>query len=384
MKKKESQSINPIMEDKKIFKSCNIEKVVPGGDGLVRIDGKVFFIPGVLPGEIIDFEVEWSGKKFSRGVVTKIIKPSEKRVKPFCEYYGQCGGCNLQHMDYNMQLQIKESFVREHYQRIAGITLPDDFTFISSREQHYRNRVQFHRTASGPGFKMRSSEKVIPLKHCPILVESLNHFLAQNRGLNRDRETFFGYKNELWRESQPEKITVELNSKQVHFSADLFFQSNLSVLPDLLNFALQGLSGEHAMDLYCGVGLFSIFLKDLYNDITAIELNHKTEPFYRMNMEGARYEYFGISLEQWLRTNKKKHTDLIVLDPPRTGLSEKVRAFLSEASVHNLVYVSCDPVTQARDAKDLISAGYQLTDIRGFDFYPQTNHMETVCRFKKP
>jgi len=131
------------------------------------------------------------------------------------------------------------------------------------------------------------------------------------------------------------------------------------------------------------VGLFSVFLRDRFRMITGIELNPETEPYYRANMEGSDYRFYGISLEQWLNRKGSGNADLIVVDPPRTGLSEKVRSFLKEMKVPDLVYVSCDPVTQARDAAELAASGYKLADIRGFDFYPQTNHMETVCRFTR-
>jgi len=383
MKKKKSKSSNPSGEDKKIYKSYEVEKVIPGGDGLIRVDGKVFFIPGVLPGEIIDFEVISEGKKFSRGAVTAINQPSPDRTGPICEYYGRCGGCNLQHLDYQSQLQLKTSFVREHFQRLAGISLQEDFFFVPSREQSYRNRVQFHKSGDFTGFKERAGESVIPVSHCPILVDPLNTFLSESDPLKQERETFFGDGERYWRESVSDVITVHIDSKPVKFRADLFFQSNLSVLPELLRFALDGYSGNHAMDLYCGVGLFSVFLKDHYKEITAIELNPETEAFYRMNMEGSCYEYFGMPLEHWLKKKKNQQTDLIVLDPPRTGLSEKVRSYLAQMKVKDLVYVSCDPVTQARDTGDLLSSGYRLDSIRGFDFYPHTSHMETVCRFTR-
>jgi len=139
---------------------------------------------------------------------------------------------------------------------------------------------------------------------------------------------------------------------------------------------------DHAMDLYCGVGLFSVFLKETYHKVTGVELNPETESYYIKNMNGSDFEFFGQSLEEWLTMHEGEKTDFIIVDPPRTGLSAEVRQFLIRMKVPGLVYVSCDPVTQARDTKELIEGGYEIESARGFDFYPQTHHMETVVRFR--
>ena len=151
----------------------------------------------------------------------------------------------------------------------------------------------------------------------------------------------------------------------------------------MLSYALGDSRGHHGMDLYCGVGLFSVFMKQRFSHITAIELNPRVEPFYRKNMGDYSYEFFGQSLEKWLRRKGRSQADFILVDPPRTGLSEQARSFLIQMKVPELCYVSCDPVTQARDTKELLQAGYVPDSARGFDFYPQTHHMETVIRFRR-
>ena len=154
---------NPLAHnDYKIYKNLQVEKVVPGGDGLVRLDGKVVFVPGVLAGESVDVRLVSEGRKFSRGELTAVNTPSDKRVEPFCPLYGECGGCNFQHIAYGEQLALKESFVREHFSRLAGVTLPEDFRFVPSPERGYRNRVQFHRCPEGAGFK-KTGERSDPV-----------------------------------------------------------------------------------------------------------------------------------------------------------------------------------------------------------------------------
>jgi 23S rRNA (uracil1939-C5)-methyltransferase len=383
MDKMKSHYSDSISANLKEFHKVCVEKIVPGGDGLVRMDGKVVFIPSVLENEIINFKMVSEGKKFTRGQVLQILQPSKDRVIPFCSFYDRCGGCNLQHLSYDSQLSLKESFVREHFKRLAAVDLSNDFHFVPSKPKGFRNRVQFHKAERGCGFKTRSSDRVIPVNHCPVLTESLNVFLSREEGINQDRETFFGVGDQFYRDSILENIKVHIKGIPVHFRTDLFFQSNLSLLPELLDFSLGGYSGNHGMDLYSGVGLFSVFMRDHFSSITAIELNPKTESFYKQNMAGYQYDYYGMSLEDWLNKKSGKSADLIVVDPPRTGLSPSVRSFILKMNVPQLVYVSCDPVTQARDTKDLLAGGYKIEAARGFDFYPQTNHMETVLRFRK-
>ncbi|MBF9018656.1 MULTISPECIES: class I SAM-dependent RNA methyltransferase [unclassified Oceanispirochaeta] len=376
-----SSTVNPQ------YNSVRAEKVVPGGDGLFRIEGKVVFVPAVLEGETADIELVQQGKKFSRGRVLQLHETSPYRVEPFCSYYGRCGGCNFQHISYEKQLELKTSFVREHFRKFSSLELAEDFYFAASEPRAYRNRVQFHKAADGCGFKKRGSDSVIKLKSCPVLAPGLDKFLSSSETIKKDREIFFGTDSEYWSGRERENISIELRGKNIQFRSDLFFQSNLSLLPEMLDYIVEfsdesKSDSNHAMDLYCGVGLFSVFLKETYNKITGIELNPETESYYVNNMKGSDFEFFGQSLEEWLTMHEGEKTDFIIVDPPRTGLSPEVRQFLIRMKVPGLVYVSCDPVTQARDTKELIEGGYEIESARGFDFYPQTHHMETVVRFR--
>jgi 23S rRNA (uracil1939-C5)-methyltransferase len=385
MKKMKSKKSSISSKVSPQYNSVRAEKVVPGGDALFRIDGKVVFVPAVLEGETADIELVQQGKKFSRGRVLQLHEESPHRVEPFCSYYGRCGGCNFQHISYERQLELKTSFVREHFRKFASMELPEDFSFASSDQRAYRNRVQFHKSPDGSGFKKRGSDSVINLRSCPVLVPGLDKFLSSSESLKKDRETYFGTDSSYWSGRDRENISVEIRGKNIQFRSDLFFQSNLSLLPEMLDYIMEfseNSGSEHAMDLYCGVGLFSAFLKDKYKKVTGIEMNPETESFYNKNMEGSDYEFFGQSMEDWLSVNDCKQSDFIIVDPPRTGLSPEVRQFLIRMKAGALVYVSCDPVTQARDTKELLEGGYEIDSARGFDFYPQTHHMETVVRFK--
>ncbi len=374
--------------EENILQNIYIETIVSGGDGLARAEGKVVFVPLVIPGETIDLSIIEEKKKFRRGICRQIIKPSEHRLEPFCPYYGVCGGCNLQHMDYDYQLQVKKEILKDLFRKFAGIELHQDVRFVPSPPLAYRHRIQIHSDGKAVGFKKRGSDAIAAIEKCPLLTEPLNsHIAALSPDSFRGRKMLFNQGDSIFEEGDEREISYELLDRTIRFRADLFFQSNHFLLPELVKYVMEDLSpGEEALDLYCGTGLFSLFLKDRYKKITAIEMNPLTEKYYHSNMKGSDYSYYGFSLEQWIRKGlhrKHRHLDLVIVDPPRTGLSESVRSFLTQCSIDKLIYVSCDPVTQARDTKILLEKGYIMEDMRGFDFYPHSNHMENVVKFTR-
>jgi 23S rRNA (uracil1939-C5)-methyltransferase len=371
--------------DRLILEHQQVEKVVPGGDGLIRNGREVIFVPDVLPGEIVDIGITERKRKFSRGICRRIVKKSEKRIEPLCPLYKDCGGCDFQHMDYEYQVELKTQFARELFRKFARMDLPEDFRFICSPSYAYRQRVQIHSNGTISGFKTKKGDKIVSVKECPVLIPSLNkHLKTLNPASFSGRKLFFGNENGVYSEDDNREFTYSIDGYDFTLKGNLFFQSNAHIISDMIQFALEGQHGDTAMDLYCGVGLFSVFLKEKFHRIIAIEMNPETERFFKKNMRYGEYEYFGMSLEQWLKAGHHKKVgkiDTILVDPPRTGLSKSVRLFLRELSVNHLIYVSCDPATQARDTADLLESGYRVESMRGFDFYPQTHHMETVIRF---
>ena len=384
MKRRISSTSSAVPE---IIEKLRIEKLIPGGDGLARYNGKVIFIPGVLPDEIADVEITSEKKSFSRGRCLKLHSRSPERTEPVCPLYGKCGGCNMQHLQYEYQLEIKTGFLRELFQKFAKMDLPEDFEFIPSPPYGYRQRIQIHSDKKSLGFKGRFSDRIVSINHCPILVDSLNNCLPHLKPSDLPgRMILFGTDEKVYQENDGQIIPFYLKNREISFEAGMFFQSNASLLPKLLEFILEDQIGVNAMDLYCGVGFFSAFLKDHFDHITAIEINKDVEPFYHRNMSGASYDFFGMSLEEWLKKGLQKKTaemDMILVDPPRTGLSGPVREFLIRHPVPSLVYVSCDPATQARDTAEFLKQGYRIHSMKGFDFYPQSNHMETVIKFSR-
>jgi len=169
--------------------------------------------------------------------------------------------------------------------------------------------------------------------------------------------------------------------RDIVFSVGCFFQSNLSVLSMLVPFAIDGLAGKRAADLYCGVGLFGAFLAQSFDRITAVESSTHSLSYARRNLVGDSHEFFPMSIEGWIESGAAGSSfDAAIVDPPRTGLSPEVRRWLRRSRPSRLVYVSCNPVTLARDLGELAGGSFDLDDVGLFDFFPQTSHVETVAR----
>lgn len=411
-----------------------IEKLVPGGDGLARHDGKVIFVPMTLPGEKVRVRIVDSKKDFARAEPVEILTPSPDRVTPPCPVFGRCGGCDWQHIGYEAQLREKVAMVEDALRRTGGLVFPG-LAIEPGKPWRYRNRIQVHRGPSGEGgFLARTSHAVVPIKSCPVASEAFDPLFPRpgnptgsgGNGGNADDE---GRRYSAWthplpgaagdflisdepdatgpgiivsrtgdgaidRKPIPEylgpraegtkgEIAVDILGKTIRFDLRCFFQSNLEMIEKLIPFALEGLEGEEALDLYCGVGLFGAFLKDRFKRVLAVEENRISLEYALRNI-GDTHHFLRGRLEDLLLEERGHlagcRPDAIVVDPPRDGLEKTVREFLIAKKPAKLVYVSCNPVTLARDLKTLLASGFILDDLRLFDFYPQTAHVEAVAK----
>jgi 23S rRNA (uracil1939-C5)-methyltransferase len=179
-------------------------------------------------------------------------------------------------------------------------------------------------------------------------------------------------------------LVARVCGREIVLSVGCFFQSNLAVLDKLVPWALEGLAGATAADLYCGVGLFGSFLSERFSRIICVESSAMSLSYAKRNVAGPAHEFFPLSVEQWITSGAARGPfDAAVVDPPRTGLGTEMRAWLCGAAIERLVYVSCNPVTLARDLGDLCGSAFALDDLRLFDFYPQTSHIEAVAKLSR-
>jgi 23S rRNA (uracil1939-C5)-methyltransferase len=404
---------------------ARIERLVAGGEGLAFVEGRALFVPFALPGELVRVELVEERRDFARGRLLEVLEASEERVEPACPLYGTCGGCNLQHLSYEGQVRAKAAIVRDVFRRTARHD-PGEVEVVASAPWGYRNRLQLHfGTRGGLGFARRESQEVIEAAGCPVAAPVLQAWLEERAGSAKAREEFgaalegrdrfvvFGSGSRVWVEGRHRRVTVEVGGEEIGFDLRGFFQSNLSalelILPEAMGcFAsgglvgglkggLQGPDGARAggpgprpkvekngvaADLYAGVGFFGHFLSRRFSKVIMVEENAHALAEARLNAPGPAHEYYRLSVEAWCRgPGARVALDALLVDPPRGGLSAELRAWIARRLPPVIAYVSCDPVTLARDSGELLAAGYRLDLLKVFDFYPQTGHIESLARF---
>jgi 23S rRNA (uracil1939-C5)-methyltransferase len=414
--KPRSRHSRPSVPPAPVVLDLAVEKLVPGGEGLARHQGKVIFVPGALPGEQVRARLVESRKDYARAEVEAVLRPSPDRISPPCPLAGRCGGCDWQHLSHEAQLRHKVSLVADALRRLGGLEWPG-LAIEAGSPWGYRNRARLHPAGGGRlGFKERGGSAVIAAAACPVADPALEALLA--RGLPAPADAASGHRASLagyqaWGRggasalaaSGPEsggplpgdgapssgrgeawpELSVPILGKDIRFDLRCFFQSNVEMTERLIPHALEGLSGGVAMDLYCGVGLFGAFLADRFRTVVAVEENPVSLAYARRNIPGTGHAFLEGRLEDLAARGlpgmpSGKAPEAVVVDPPRPGLDAAVRAWLAEARPPRLVYVSCNPVTLARDLKTLSGAGFRLDSLRLFDFYPQTAHVEAVAR----
>ncbi len=362
-----------------------IEKIVQGGFGLGRIEGKVIFIPYTIPGETVRVEKTIPKKDYELAHTYKILRPSPNRIPPLCPYFPLCGGCQFQHMAYDTERAIKEEMFKETLRRMTGIS-GVTVNLVHSSPMAYRNRVRFHSMKGHLGFKTAKATRVVPIDRCIVCVEEVNRFLEDIRNErvqmgSRGEVTVFGYGgNYFWKEGIRE-VTVELLGKQVSFPIESFFQSNVTLLEHLIRSHILPLQASRILELYGGVGTFGVFLTEHCSHYTMVEEYPLSVEYARKNLGGRGVKVVQARVERWIP--QAGSFDTVVLDPPRNGLSAPVREFLKRKAPRKILYISCNPVTFARDLKSFLSEGYKFDSITLYDFYPRTTHLEVVCQLER-
>ena len=377
----------------------HLENIALGADALGRFEGKSVFVEGGAPDETVICRITEEQKTWARAELLEIIEPSPVRVESKCTYYKKCGGCNFAHIDYAAQLKIKTSMLSETFVKTAGFLPPAPEVFASP-PWGYRNRMQFHclrekAKADSPkyGLKGRRSAEIIAVSDCPAAVSGIRKILGAANQLSlppeKDRFTVFSYDDILLNEGGLQKSKIKLLDKDFFIDAGLFFQSNCFMLEKLileLRKTAQNADRNLPMaDLYCGVGTFAVFLGELFPKVILAEENKAAISLARENLKKIAADYFTLHDTDWQRILFRQKTSFgfAVIDPPRAGLNYKLAEALARDGPPLLAYVSCDPASLARDSKILTGGGYKLKELKFFDFYPQTSHIESLAVFKR-
>lgn len=389
-----------------------IQSLAFGGEGIGRIDQMVIFIPFTVDGDLVDVEVREIKKFYLRGRVAQIVRASPDRVAPPCPYFGRCGGCQYQHVRYEKQIAVKERQVVEAFERIGRIPSPPVLPILPSpRTFGYRGKAEYHLhhsvgTSPVIGFMDVRGDRVIDIERCAIMDESINRASERlRRSLVAGRGSVREGKRILWADpddekaedgdaatGEPEYIERKIGTKKMKVPYQGFSQANVALLETLVALVVDcsGVTkSDTVIECYSGSGLFSLFLADRCRQVFGIEVDREAVNCARMNLE--RYgqtngRFFEGDVGQVLREQfsiSRDSIDVVILDPPRNGCDREVLSSVIAISPRRIVYIACDPATQARDAAVFLEGGYLLKAVQPMDMFPQTKHIETVALLEK-
>jgi len=380
--------------------SLTLTGMAPTGEAIGRFEGMVVFVPFGLPGEVVDVHIVERKKKFARGELVARHSTSPVRTEPVCRYYGRCGGCDLQHVVYAEQVAIKTAIVREQLARIGrfsgvdgvdgvegvdGVDGVDVRPCIASPAPYaYRNHARLAVARNGRlGYRAGRSHDVVVVDDCPILEPVLNE-----RVQALSRTGVPGHHEEI--ELRGWTDTVDVNGIAYRVSSGAFFQANTAVagwLVDAVMEALAPTGDERVLDLYCGVGLFTVPVGKRVALIWGVESSALAvaDAEYNLTAAGIGGKILEAEVGVALTSDPilQMPWDAVVLDPPRTGVDAGALAAIGQLAAPKLIYVSCEPATLARDARLLGADGYVLTYVQPFDMFPQTHHVETLAVFTR-
>jgi len=423
-----------------------IEKLVYGGDGLAHHEGQTVFVPLVLPGELVSIAPAERKKKFVRGRLERVVEAAPERVPAPCPYFGRCGGCHYQHIPYDAQIRYKTEILRETLGRIGRVRWDGPIATHASPPFGYRNRTQWKiRTAqdgsaapSGIGYFEAGSTRLCAVDECAILSPRLGETLAKLRTLVAGKTLSAIDEIEAFADAADEKILLNLSSERLSESPESiasalraalpwvesilvqdrradkfdlfgpgylpysvggmdfrvghlsFFQVNRFLIDALVEAVIGDSKGRMALDLFAGVGLFTVALTKRFDRVIGVESNLAAAKDLEVNLQSSggvspthRHATAEAFLSHW-----QERPDLVVLDPPRAGVEPETLTRLKKLAPWRINYLSCDPATLARDLAALVGGQdepgpYEIRDINLFDIFPQTYHMEALVRLKR-
>jgi 23S rRNA (uracil1939-C5)-methyltransferase len=412
-------------------------KLVYGGDTLGHHQGRTVLVPRVLPGEQAEVEERRTAKGVVHARPIRILSAAPERVEPPCPLFGRCGGCQYQHIAADFQVTSKREILRETLRRIGKITWSSDIPVHTAHPWNYRNQAELkvRRLPDGSvalGFFEAESHRLVPVDACAILSPRPNSLLAELRGqewlprlaicqqiemLADDRDEHVaiilrGVTNSAEGESLARDIltqlpgvngvAIECNGEYRTFgsprleyrvgefrygiSAGSFFQASRFLLPDLVNSAVAEQSGGLALDLFAGVGLFTLPLARRFSSVIAVEAEARAANDLAANAQAHSCDHVRVVVQttyDFLRRFAQREPELVVLDPPRAGVGTQPLKLLVALHPKRIHYVSCSPPTLARDLAYLAGHGYELRGLDLFDFFPQTFHIEALARLDR-
>lgn len=392
-----------------------IEKMNHQAMGIAKINGKVVFIPKVIVGDIVDIDIIKEYKNYNIGRVNKIIKNGSKRVDVLCPYYDICGGCSISAYTYQDELEYKVNNVIDIFKRNEIDIKPN--IIKSDNRYGYRNKITLQVSNGIIGLYEEDSNTIVDVDKCLLVSDKLNEIIdiiKKNINVNKCnkiviRDTYYGIMIIFYGSVSNEEVIKYLGKKVVsiytydnkykciygekylyemigeykyRISPDSFFQVNSRTVNKLYNkvveYAIKDEKKDNLVDLYCGTGTIGIYLSKYFNNIIGIELNKQAVEDAKENAKinsVNNIEFYAGDVGKII--NDQIKADVIVVDPPRSGLDKRTKDILLKIKANKIVYVSCNPLTLARDIKEL-DTGYKLGEITLVDMFPNTHHVECV------
>lgn len=386
-----------------------IERIVGEGRGIGFAEGLTVFVPLTAPGDRVRARLTRQTGRVAWGVIEEIIEPSPRRVEPGCPYFGVCGGCDLQQLSYTDQLKAKEDMIADSLRRIAKVQLPAPvpLTWAPEFAWGYRSRAEWQvdHEAGTVGYFAQGSHRVVDVAECPISNMELNALLTTLRDdhaagiVRKEAREYRAVVGDVGSVLEPTaarrstELTRTVLGDTFRFSAECFFQANIPVTEEMVRYvdetaARAAESPGIAIDLYCGVGLFTLPLARRFPRVIGIESHRPAVTYATQNLETAglgKARVANAPVERWLADDHSPlgRVALVLFDPPRTGAGTEVIAGILRLRPAHVIAVSCDPATFARDLRGLLDGGYELAAVHAFDLFPQTHHVEIVAHLMR-
>ena len=353
-----------------------------GGDGVGRADDLVVFVPWVIVDETVLVEITEVKKQFARAKLVRVEEASPERVTPECRYFGQCGGCQYQHLAYPAQLRVKQKQIADLFERVGKIPRAAIAPVLPCPAPYgYRNRIMIRSQWNGAarklvlGFVRTDNKYVEDIEECRIAEPALNEEIKRVRAHPPPKGGL--------------KVVLRVPPAGWEVPRDSFFQNNFFLLPELVNTVrafLQAGGARHLLDLYCGVGFFGLEAAGVVDSFTGVEYDQLAIAAARKNAAArgvANGEFIAAKAEEALPELLKQfpaERTSVLLDPPRKGCWPELLALLRQTRPAQVIYVSCHPATMARDLNILCADGvFELARVQPLDMFPQTQHVECVA-----
>ena len=387
-----------------------IEKLDHFGRGITHINDKICFVKDALPEEIVDIEIIDDNKKYSEAITKKVIEKSLSRIKSKCKYSNKCGGCNFCHLLFEEENKYKEEKVKEIITKFADLDKKVVKKIVFNDEYNYRNKIILHGIGKTLGFYEEKTHSIIPINKCLLISPKMNNIIKILNSINDGiEEVLIRCSNDdsmimvelEGKVSDTDKLKVEcdiliyngmilsdldelineIGNKKYYVSYSSFFQINRFLTKNLYDEVLNEVKKKKpnkVLDLYTGTGTIGIYVSDFAKKIIGIDSNGSNIRNANKNKElnnVKNIEFICDKVEN--KINEFKNIDLIIVDPPRAGLDPKTKEYLKEIKADTIIYVSCDPVTLARDIKELCDK-YIVKSIKPFNMFPRTYHCESI------